>query len=208
MRPVFITGIDTDIGKTVVATIVTHALKGQYWKPIQCGDLDNSDSLKVSQFLPKESSILHESYRLKTPASPNIAATIEQMPLNLDACHIPLCSKRLVIEGAGGVLVPINNNEFIIDIALKASADVLLVTKNYLGSINHTLLSIEVIRSRGLKIAGIIFNGRREASIEETILNISNIENVFFLAEEASINQKIIEKYSSLWKKGLEHALK
>ncbi|HTI08061.1 MAG TPA: dethiobiotin synthase [Puia sp.] len=162
MRPIFITGIGTDVGKTVVAAIVTEALQAAYWKPVQAGYSEGTDSEWVAERLSHpHGRILPETYRLALPASPHIAARQEGVKISLD--RISASSRAtspdfLVIEGAGGLLVPLNEEEFVLDLIKKLDATVLLVSRNYLGSINHSLLTAAVCKSHGLKVAGWIFN--------------------------------------------------
>lgn len=166
----FVTGIDTNIGKTVVSAIFTKALKFSYFKPVQCGDLNCSDSFKIQNWLGPDTNVFMERYRLKTPASPHLAARIDGMEIGLDDFTLPQES-QLIVEGAGGALVPLNEHDYVIDLAQRFKLPVILVTKNYLGSLNHTLMSHEVISSRGLKIAGLIFNGEEDLESQRYLTN-------------------------------------
>ena len=169
MQPLFITGIGTDVGKTVIAAIVTEAIQASYWKPVQAGFDQGTDSQWVADRIThSKDRIWQETYRLALPASPHIAARKEGLRIDLDHIaarwnnHRPsgdAGSDWLVIEGAGGLLVPLNEEEFIADLAVKLKAPLLLVSRNYLGSINHSLLTARVARSYGLPVAGWIFNG-------------------------------------------------
>ena len=155
----FITGIGTDVGKTITSAIVTQALEADYWKPVQAGDLDNSDSHKIQRYICNEKTIIHEnSYKLNTPASPHLAAAIDGITIDLKKIVEPKIKNHLVIEGAGGLLVPLNDNDTIIDL-IKSDYKIIVVSRHYLGSINHTLLSFEALKSRNLKVSGIIFSG-------------------------------------------------
>ena len=162
MRPIFITGIGTDVGKTVVAAIVTEALQAAYWKPVQAGYSEGTDSEWVAERLSHpHGRILPETYRLALPASPHIAARQEGVKIDLDrlsASAMAATPEFLVIEGAGGLLVPLNEEEFVLDLIKRLDATVLLVSRNYLGSINHSLLTAAVCKAHGLKVAGWIFN--------------------------------------------------
>jgi dethiobiotin synthetase len=151
----FVTGIDTDSGKTLVSAILCKALGFDYWKPIQAGFPKDSDTIKQ---LVTDVYIHPESYVLNTPASPHAAAKLDGIEIDLSSIIIPK-KTNLIIEGAGGCLVPINSSQFIIDIIQKLNAPVILVADLYLGSINHTLLTIKYIQSRNLYVKGIIFNG-------------------------------------------------
>ena len=162
----FITGIGTDVGKTITAAILTESLKADYWKPIQAGDLENSDSKKVQSLISNSDSFFYpEGATLKTPMSPHAAAEIDGVSLSVKKLQRPETSRALIIEGAGGILVPINNKETILDL-IKPTDKVIVVSRHYLGSINHTLLTIELLKSKGLEIAGIIFNGEENKATE------------------------------------------
>jgi dethiobiotin synthetase len=159
-KPIFITGIGTDVGKTVVAAIVVEKLQADYWKPIQSGDLDNTDTMKVQRLVSNEISVFHpEAYRLTQPYSPHKAAALDGVEVEMKKIKLPKANNQLVVEGAGGLMVPLNNEHLMIDLIEKLNADVILVSRNYLGSINHTLLSLEALLNRGINIRAIIFNG-------------------------------------------------
>ena len=159
MRKIFITGIGTDVGKTVVAAIVTEALKADYWKPVQAGDLEFSDTDRVRSWVSNDQSVFHpNSYALKTPMSPHAAADRDGVRIELSQIRSPQTTNDLVIEGAGGLLVPLNEKETILDL-VENDYKILVVSRNYLGSINHTLLTIEALKARGKKVSGVIFNG-------------------------------------------------
>lgn len=164
-QPIFITGIGTGIGKTLVSAIVTEALKADYWKPVQAGFDEGTDATTVRDLLTNTDSTLHpEVYKLKLPASPHIAAREEQLRIDLDTVYesylqLPQSpTKPLIIEGAGGLMVPLNELEFVTDLIKKLGAKVILVSRNYLGSINHSLLTAAVCKAQGIHVAGWIFN--------------------------------------------------
>ena len=171
MNPLFITGIGTGVGKTLVAAIVTEALGAWYWKPVQAGTDEGTDAQWVGARLSNREGVLPEAYMLKLPASPHIAAREEGMLIRVEDIAAQLPAVRpLVVEGAGGLLVPLNDREFMVDLALRLDATVILVSRNYLGSINHSLLTAEVCRMRGVRVAGWIFNdqyGHYEQEIAE-----------------------------------------
>lgn len=164
METIFITGIGTDVGKTIAAVIVAKALQADYWKPVQAGFEGGTDSEFVRSMLPDTHHLVHpETYRLALPASPHIAARDEGKWIDLDAIMFQYSqllnvSTRLVIEGAGGLFVPLNEKEHVIDLICRLKAKVVLVSRNYLGSINHSLLTAAVCRQRGLDVLGWIFN--------------------------------------------------
>jgi dethiobiotin synthetase len=173
----FVTGIGTEIGKTMVSAFLVEKLKADYWKPIQSGDLDNSDSLKVKNLISNNETVFHpESYRLTQPFSPHHSANLDGIKIDLDKIIIPQTDNDLIIEGAGGLMVPLNEEELIIDLIKNLDVEVILVSKNYLGSINHTLLSIEALQNRNIKIKGIIFNGDENQSSQNIIVKMTGIK--------------------------------
>jgi dethiobiotin synthetase len=160
MQKIFVTGIGTGVGKTVVSAIITEALQADYWKPVQAG-LEETDNDWVRSHIQNETSVIHDSlYALKLPASPHIAAREEGISIDINKIKdaIPDTNNILVIEGAGGLMVPLNEKDFIADLAGALECKVILVSKNYLGSINHSLLTAAVCKQKGLNVAGWIFN--------------------------------------------------
>ncbi len=199
----FITGISTDVGKTIASAIITEALEADYWKPIQAGDLDNSDSHKIQRYISNGKSVIHEnSYKLNTPSSPHLAAELDGISIDLKNIIEPKTNNHLVIEGAGGVLVPLNNSDFVIDL-VQPEYKVIIVSRHYLGSINHTLLTIEAIKNRGLTIAGIIFNGNENKPTESMILNHSKLKFIGRIEEEPYFDQNIISYYADLFRENI-----
>ncbi len=197
MQRYFITGIGTEVGKTVVSAIVTEALKADYWKPIQAGDLDFSDTHKVEQWISNTESKFHKnSYALQTPMSPHAAAEIDQIQISAKAIETPKTNNNLVVEGAGGLLVPINDNETILDLILHTDK-VILVSRHYLGSINHTLLSAEVLKAKGIHNVGVIFNGNEHKTTERIILKKTGFPFLGRINEEKMISTQIVSKYAS-----------
>jgi dethiobiotin synthetase len=180
MTPIFITGIGTGIGKTVIATIVTKALNADYWKPIQAGYESGTDSEWVANHLAGTSSVIHsEVYKLTMPASPHIAARKDGVVISIKKIcdSIPINNRNLIIEGAGGLLVPLNDTEFVADLILALNAKVILVSRNYLGSINHSLLTARVCRQMKIPVIGWIFNDQY-LNYEEEIINWSNLPKI------------------------------
>src|SRR5690606_20342657 len=163
---IFVTGISTGVGKTVTAAIITEALQADYWKPIQAGDLQQSDSHTIKQLLGNSKTVIHENaYALKMAASPHASARMENTQLSSGKIKEPKTQNHLVIEGAGGLLVPLNDTETIADL-IKPDYLVVLVSRHYLGSINHTLLTAEALKNRNLNIAGIVFSGDENPDTE------------------------------------------
>jgi dethiobiotin synthetase len=170
MKRYFVSGIGTGVGKTVVSAILTEKLQADYWKPIQSGDLDDSDTMKVKSLVTNPVSRFHsETYCLSQPMSPHAAAAIDNIEISLDKIQVPETHNHLIIEGAGGLMVPLNDQVLMIDLAVHFKAEIILVSMNYLGSINHTLLSVELLKSRNIPLAGIIFNGGYAKDTEEFI---------------------------------------
>lgn len=201
----FITGIGTDVGKTITSAIVTQALEADYWKPIQAGDLDNSDSHKIQRYIGNDKTIIHEnSYKLNTPASPHLAAAIDGITINLKKIVEPKTKNHLIIEGAGGLLVPLNDDDSIVDL-IQSDYKILLVSRHYLGSINHTLLSFEALKSRNLKVAGIIFSGNENKATEEIILNKTKAKFIGRIDDEPYFDQNVIQYYADLFRENLQN---
>jgi dethiobiotin synthetase len=199
----FITGISTDVGKTIVSAIITEALEADYWKPVQAGDLDHSDSHKIQNYISNVKSVIHEnSYKLNTPASPHLAAELDGITIDLKNIIEPKTNNHLVIEGAGGVLVPLNNSDFVIDM-VQPDYKIIIVSRHYLGSINHTLLTIEAIKNRGLTIAGIIFNGNENKATESLILNYSKLKFIGRINDEPYFDKNVISEYADLFRDNL-----
>lgn len=170
MRPLFISGIGTEIGKTVVSAVLVENLQADYWKPIQSGELDNSDSMLVERLISNKKTMIHpEAYRLTQPFSPHKSAALDGIHIDLDKIILPKTENQLIIEGAGGLMVPLNDRDLIIDLIKKLDAEVILVSKNYLGSINHTLLSVELLKNRSIPIRKLIFCGESNPSSEDVI---------------------------------------
>jgi dethiobiotin synthetase len=192
----FVTAIGTDSGKTIVSAILCRALNADYWKPVQSGTPHDSDAIR---FLSGNKIKVHkERFVFKAPASPHAAAELENVTIHLDDFVEPEHQGDLVIEGAGGCLVPLNNKNFVIELASKFNARVILVSNIYLGSINHTLLSYEALVSRKLNMAGIVFNGPRNNETEQIILRHTKLPCLLRIGEELTIDVAMIDKYSRL----------
>jgi len=168
----FITGIGTNVGKTVVSAILTEALQADYWKPIQSGTIEGKDSETISDLISNSKTNIHpESYLLKQPLSPHFAAKIDDIDIELDKILLPKTTQDLIIEGAGGIFVPINETHYVIDIAKKIECEIILVISNYLGCINHSLLSIDYLLRHHYKINALVFNGSFETEVKSAITN-------------------------------------
>lgn len=172
-----VAGIGTEIGKTVVSSILVEALEADYWKPIQSGGLEFTDSDNVKSLISNSKThFWPEAYRLNEPLSPHAAAAIDGVEVQLEKFVLPQTSNRLVVELAGGLFVPLNNHQTNLDFIPRLGLPVVLVSRNYLGSINHTLLSVEALRTRNVPIAGLIFNGESTPASEDFIINYTQLE--------------------------------
>ena len=187
-----ITGIGTDVGKTVVSSIIAEALKASYWKPIQAGDLDNSDSIKVDLFTDNVT-VLPEAFRLSEPMSPHAAAEIDGVEIAKDDLDIPEVEGNLIIEGAGGIMVPVNSNGLTFaDIIERWNLPTIVVSRHYLGSINHTLLTLEVLQSRGVTIEGLVFVGAENKATEEIILKSTGVKFLARIPMAKELNKTFV----------------
>jgi dethiobiotin synthetase len=201
----FITGIGTDVGKTIASAIITEALQADYWKPIQAGDLDQSDSHKINNYISNAKSIIHpNSYALLTPASPHYAASVDNIVIDIKKIKEPKTQNNLVIEGAGGILVPLNDKDTIADL-IQPDYKVIVVSRHYLGSINHTLMTIEALNSRKIAIAGILFNGDENPATESIILSKTGVKNIGRIANEPYFDKNVIAEYADAFREVLEN---
>jgi len=190
---IFITGIGTGIGKTIVSAVLVEKLKADYWKPIQSGDLDSSDTLAVQSLVTNTKSVFHpEAYRLTQPFSPHKSAAIDGITIDPEKIVAPVTDNILVIEGAGGLMVPLNDDFLMIDLIRQLGAEVILVSQNYLGSINHTLLSVYTLKKEQISVKGIIFNGIKDDSSETYIRNYSKLEILGHIPQFEVVDNKAI----------------
>lgn len=190
---VFITGIGTDVGKTIVSAILSEAWHADYYKPIQAGNLDHPDSSSVKALITNDKSIIHpSSFNLSTPASPHYAASLEQKELATSQFFLPASPNPLIVEGAGGIMVPISQNETMLDLIKYLALPVILVSSNYLGAINHTLLSVEMLKKYTVPILGIIYNGGPRSENQSIIEHMSQIPTLGVIPQLASINKETI----------------
>jgi dethiobiotin synthetase len=197
MKTFFVTGIGTNVGKTIASAIITEALQADYWKPIQSGTIDGSDKHTVSELISNEKTKVHdEIYAFREPASPHLAASLENQTIQLSKLVLPESSNHLVIEGAGGILVPINSNNFVIDIANSFNCDVILVIRNYLGCINQSLLSIDYLVSNNYNLKGLVLIGNFDKLVKSAILNHAEIPVILEINELEAINKEVISEFS------------
>lgn len=192
-----VAGIGTEIGKTVVSAVLVEALNADYWKPIQSGALDDSDTETVRRLVSNPTSRYHpEAYRLTQPLSPHAAAQRDGVRIDPTRLQLPATDNALVIELAGGLMVPLNDQTLNIDVVQRWGLPVVLVSRNYLGSINHTLLSVEACRSRNILIVGLIFNGPSNPDSESFILNYTSLTCLARIAQEAELTPAVIQRYA------------
>ncbi len=200
----FVTGISTEVGKTVASAIVVESLQADYWKPVQAGDLENSDSHKVESLISNSKTVIHpNSYALKTPMSPHAAAAIDGIVIDLEKIVPPKTDNHLVVEGAGGLLVPLNDTDTIFDL-IQPDYKVIVVSRHYLGSINHTLLTIEKLQQKNVEI-GIIFSGDEHPTTEEIILRKSKTKYLGRIDEEPCFNKQMVQDYATKFRNDLLH---
>lgn len=196
MKNLFVTAIGTDSGKTLTSAILCEALGAGYWKPVQAGhprDTEVVESL-VSNPLFKS---YPERYVLKTPASPHAAAKIDGVYIDVKDFAVPSMD-LLVIEGAGGCMVPLNDSEFVIDLAVSLACEIILVSNMYLGSINHTMLTMHLLRSKRLPVKGIVFNGPRNEESERIILHHAGVPCLLRIEKEVVIDEQCVSRYAKL----------
>jgi dethiobiotin synthetase len=220
INSIFITGIGTDVGKTIAAAILTEALEADYWKPIQAGFDDGTDAEFIRSVISNKKTIVHpETYKLKLAASPHIAAREEGIKIELDkiaeeyngltvnrqrsTVNRQQSTVNLIIEGAGGLMVPLNENEFVIDLVKKLNAKVILVSRNYLGSINHSLLTAALCKQHGLNVLGWIFTDQY-MSYEDEIVRWSGYPKIASLPFAAKIDSLFIRQQAEGLKLPLE----
>ena len=175
---IIVTGTDTDIGKTVFAAGLTAALGARYWKPVQAGLADGSDAASVVTLGVPATRVLPEAYRLTTPCSPHLAAEIDGITIDPDRLALPPVDGPLVVEGAGGVMVPVTRDLIFADLFARWAKPVVLVARTGLGTINHSLLSIEALRSRRVAILGIAFVGDAVEDSEATIAALGKVRRL------------------------------
>jgi dethiobiotin synthetase len=176
----FISGTGTNVGKTVVSAILTEAFQADYWKPIQSGVVDGKDSDTVKSLISNTKTVFHaETYLLQEPLSPHFAAKLDGVEIELDKIQLPKTTNHLIIEGAGGLLVPINDTQYVIDIAKQFGCEIVLVISSYLGCINHSLLSIDYLKRNNFKIKALVFNGEFDLEVKQAI--IANVTNTLII---------------------------
>lgn len=177
----FITGTDTDVGKTIISAMLVKGLNAYYWKPIQSGLEETTDTEIVAQLTGLSNDhFLPETYRFKAPLSPHTSSKLENIRIDLDRFNLPEIkgTNPLIVEGAGGVLVPLNETDLMLDLMKKLTIPVLIVSRSTLGTLNHTLLTIRILRESGLDILGVVMNGPKNTSNREAIEHYGNVRVV------------------------------
>jgi dethiobiotin synthetase len=193
-----VTGIGTDVGKTVVSAIIAQALAANYWKPIQSGELNNSDSQKINRLTNDLVQVLPERYRLNEPLSPHASAAIDGVQLHLSELTLPQTDGNLLVEGAGGLMVPINDTNLLIDAFKLWNLPVIIVSRHYVGSINHTLLTIEALQNRGIAIKGLVFVGDENTATESFILNHTKVPFLMRVPIAAEVTADFVQEQANL----------
>ncbi len=190
-----VSGIGTEVGKTVAAAIIAETLGMDYWKPVQAGELHDTDTDKVSRWISNGTNRVHpESFRLQTPASPHYAAAIDGVKIEINALKIPQTEGSLLIEGAGGLMVPLNDHIHYLDVFKQWNIPVVLVSRHYLGSINHTLLSIAALKAHHIPIAGVLFNGEENQATESIIKIQGQVPILGRISETETVDAAFIQK--------------
>lgn len=200
-----VVGIHTGIGKTVCSAIMTEALGYDYWKPVQAGDLDASDSIFIKNHISTPLSKIHlEAFRLTEPMSPHAAAKIDNIHITLDALNLPATQNGLIVETAGGIMSPLSDSLVVLDLIKHLGLPVVLVTQDYLGSINHTLLSIEILRGGDIPILGLVFSGKKVATSRDFIRQYAGLETLFEIPFFEKLDRETIVKFAKNISKGLK----
>ena len=202
MRNIIVAGTGTDVGKTVVSAILLQMFEADYWKPVSCGPNEDRDSIKIKQLVDIPNFCCHpEAYHFFSPESPHHAAAIESIEPLSSKLKLPSSSRTIIIESAGGILVPLNNKELLSDVFCNWDCDWVLVSRNQLGSINHTLLSYETLVRRKVNIIGVVFNGVQNSYTEKFITDYTGLSVLGRVDEESNMNNEVIMRYSEKWKK-------
>ncbi len=193
---IIIAGIHTGIGKTVCSSVICQGLGYDYWKPVQAGDLDNSDSMSVQKVISNPLCHIHpERYRLLTPASPHYAASLENIEMKREDFKLPATDNHLLVETAGGLMSPLATGFLNIDLIEYLKLPVVLVSNNYLGSINHTLLSCALLKARNIPTLGLVFVGESTPATENFILEHSGLPLLFSIPIFKELNKQVIAEF-------------
>jgi dethiobiotin synthetase len=195
---IIIAGIGTEVGKTVASAILTEAWQADYWKPVQSGYPPDSDTETVRSLVSNSRSRFHpEEYRLREPLSPHAAAAAEGVQIDPERLVLPETDNLLLIELAGGLMVPLTNTYLNIDFIQRLGGAVVLVTRNYLGSINHTLLSVEALRARQIPVAGLVINGPHVPATESVLLAYTGLPCLLRIRDVPELTKEVVQTYAS-----------
>jgi dethiobiotin synthetase len=195
-KTLFVSGIGTEVGKTVVSATLVQALQADYWKPVQSGDLNYTDTDKIKEWSKDAGETFPEAYRLNIPASPHYSARMDGVNIELNAFELPVTEQPLIVEGAGGLLVPLNNTDTVLDLIKKLDVPLIMVSRAYLGSINHTLLSLEKVKAEGIILAALVFTGERNHESENIIRkHFPEVEGkVLWVENMEEVNQENVSR--------------
>lgn len=200
MRKIIVAGSGTDVGKTIVSAILTTLLQADYWKPIQCGDERDSDTAVMQKLIDTTNHHIYSpAYHLNYPLSPHHAARLENISINLDQITLPQSKRPLIIESVGGIFVPLTTEILSMDLFKSWDSKWVVVSKHYVGSINHTLLTLDALKRQNIDVAGLIFNGEPNSDTEAAILQFSQLPLLGRLLPEEFINSQTIQRYAQQW---------
>lgn len=201
MKGIVVAGIGTEVGKSVASAVLCEALHARYWKPVASGAADGpAESVFVSGLLSRgPERVFPETYLFQRSLSPHVAAALEGEEVQLDRLIAPVCAEPLVIELAGGIMVPLNNRETNLDFVKRLGLPVVVVSRHYLGSINHTLLTLEVLRSHGVEVRGVVFNGSELPDTERTITSLGRVAVVGKIPLLEEVNAAAIKRVAATW---------
>ena len=200
MRGVFVTGTDTGVGKTVAAACLARAWRAGYWKPVQTGTAtgdDDTETVAALAGVPSDR-IVAPAYALRAPLSPHAAAELEGVRIAMEAIGMPATSFPLVVEGAGGIMVPLNDTSFMIDLMARLNLPVVLVARSGLGTINHTLLSLAALRARDLPVPGVILNGAPNAGNRAAIERFGDVQILAELPRVEPLDAAAVARLAAL----------
>ena len=203
MKRIFVTGISTEVGKTMASAVLVEAMQADYWKPVQAGDLDHTDSDKVRELISNSRSVRHPSeYALNTPMSPHAAAEIDGVQIELKHIVPPDTENHLIIEGAGGLLVPLNDTDTILDL-IKPTYKVVVVSRHYLGSINHTLLTLDKLIDKGLR-PYLLYSGDPNPSTETIVESRTRVPVLGRMEEQAVFSSATVKRLAAVLRPSLQ----
>lgn len=194
---IIIAGIHTSIGKTICSAVICQSLGYDYWKPVQAGELENTDSIFIKRNVTNENCVVHpESHQLTIPASPHYAAELDGVEIRPADIILPQTNNQLVIETAGGVMSPLSNSFLNIDLMAQLNLPAIIVSNNYLGSINHTLLTVAAMQERNIPVKGLVFSGNEFVSTREFILQYTKLPLLFSIPPFSKINSEVIADFA------------